>query len=106
MAFTAGYKRNTNISGTFNAVGASTDSVLARTGDFFVSNEGGTFDATIALEAQDEDGNWNAVCALNGIGVRVFRFANARPVRVRCAVHNSGTIGYRVEPLKGNEFSQ
>ena len=96
---------NRTISGALAATGdASTDGddgiTACYAGDVFVS---GNFTATVILDAQDSNGDWHGVCSFTEPGVKTFRFANYRPVRMRIADPAQGAFAgpanFRIEPL-------
>lgn len=83
------------ITGSLTALGSS-DSSRTYSADIFVA---GTFVGTVAVEAQDTDGDWHTVCSFTEPFVRTVRFARSRPVRVTVSAFTSGTINYQIESI-------
>ena len=87
------------VSGSFTGTGSS-DSTFTYAADFFIA---GTFVGTVAVEAQDLDGDWHVVCEFTDPTAETLRFAKARPIRITCSAFTSGTINYRLEAIDAYE---
>lgn len=88
----------TRKSGTFTATGAGAEA-LGLNAQVIIT---GTFNATVAVQVKDQDGNWaNVATHTAPVGIK-YEMAVGTPWRLNCTAYTSGTVTWEliaVEPF-------